>query len=146
MLSWLRDLWRGAEHLGEAALHGAGALATGALAAVLGVLTGNVFAAWQQLERALRYLETVGGSWVEDITSHLIRVITYDIPHFAMTAFWWVTHPDALAEALFWHLVRQLEDRAWQAAEYLGQFALALVTRNAGRLARLAEHIIAAVL
>jgi hypothetical protein len=146
MLSWLRDLWHRAENLGESALSGAASLATGAIAAVLGVLTGNVFAAWQQLEQALRDMETIAGAWTSEITTGVIRLITYDIPHYAMTAWWWVTHPAQLAESLFWHIIRQLEDRAWQAAEYLGEFALALVLRNARRLVLLAEHIITAIL
>jgi hypothetical protein len=62
------------------------------------------------------------------------------------TAWWYVTHPASLAALLFWPLVKLLEDNAWAAARVLGTFTLALATRNARRLAQLAEDIIAAVL
>jgi hypothetical protein len=43
-------------------------------------------------------------------------------------------------------VVHQLEERAWQIAPYLGKFLLALLVRNVGRVARLTETIVAAIL
>lgn len=146
MLSWLDRIWHGAEGLIGSGVHAAASLATRGIAAVLSWLTGNVSDAWTDLERAAGYEERELGGWIDDVTGHLWRIITYDIPHYAMTAYWWVTHPADLADVLTWHAVRFLEDHADQAAEYLGRFALALVLRNSRQLVHLAERIIEAVL
>src|SRR6266705_6789863 len=85
--------------------------------------------AWQHIYVPLfgfaRWLETLLHKW-------------------AYTAWWYVTHPGALAGLLFWPLVHLLEDNAWQAGRVLGEFTLALVARNTRRLAQLAEDIISA--
>jgi hypothetical protein len=77
-------------------------------------------------------------AWVQRLY-HLILTWAY-------VAWWWVTHLDALADALLLHLVGSLERSAWDVAGKLGRFALALVTRNLARFLQLAESIIAAVL
>jgi hypothetical protein len=63
----------------------------------------------------------------------------------AYVAWWWVTHLADLAEALVYHLVRSLEVHAWDIADKLGTFALALVARNLRRFAHLIETIFVAV-
>lgn len=146
MLSWLDKIWHDAGAALGAGAHAAADLATRGLAAILSWLTGNVSAAWDDLERAAGYEERLLGGWIDDVTGHLVRIITYDIPHYAMTAYWWVTHPAQLADVLGWHLVRFLEDHADQAATYLGRFAISLVLRNTRQLVRLAEHIIVSIL
>lgn len=76
----------------------------------------------------------------------LHEILTYWIPHYAFTAWWWVTHPASLVSILGWHIVRWLEDHAWEAAHWLGGFVTALVLRNTRTVAHLAESIISAVL
>ena len=117
-----------------------------ALASLVDTVFGNVTGAWgdlaqwfESLPAALAHLNT----W---LYAHLRQLVTHDIPVYAQGAYWWVTHPGDLANLLFWHLVRSLENQAWTAAEYLGEFIVALIARNALRVARLAETILAAVL
>lgn len=82
-----------------------------------------------------------GAVWVkfDEITSHFI-------PDWAYKAWWWVTHPAALAAMLLWHLVAALERNAFAAAQHLAEFALHLVLHNLRRLLHLAEAVLVAVL
>jgi hypothetical protein len=146
VLNWLRNLLDSAARgIGDGADKLARAAAAG-IASVFAYVSGDVSDAWDTLERAADGLEQYLTEVLAEHTRELIRLFTYDIPHFAETAWWWVTHPAQLAEALGWHLVRWLEDNAWTAADYLGQFALALILRNVRRIAHLAEHVITAIL
>lgn len=62
------------------------------------------------------------------------------------TAWWWITHLDALADAMIFHIAISLEKNAWQLATILGKFTLSLILANARKIAVLAEDIITAVL
>jgi hypothetical protein len=106
----------------------------------------DVTSAWDDLLHTAEGIET--GAWHlgRAVWRQFNRVLTYWVPHFAMTAWWWVTHPDQLALVLFWWTLHYLERFAWTAAQYLGEFALALVMRNLRRFLHLAEEILAAVL
>jgi hypothetical protein len=146
MLGWLSGIIRKGVHLLGEGAGDLGSLALQGITAVVSFIFGDVGSAWDDMVTAWHYLQQVGSALDGHVVAALIRLITYDIPHYAMQAFWWVTHPAQLAETLGWHLVRFLEDNAWTAAGYLGKFILALILRNAGRVARLAEDIITAIL
>lgn len=62
------------------------------------------------------------------------------------TMWHYFTHLADFADLLFWFLVAALESRAWDVADKLGEFLLALIIRNLGRFARLLETIIDAVI
>lgn len=118
----------------------------GGLASILDIIFGRVGSAWDDLASTVRSFEGLVHSYASSVWNQLDKILTYYIPTFAMTAWWWVTNPDALAQVLLWHVIKWLEYYAWTAAQYLGEFVLALVVRNLKRLALLAETIIAAVL
>jgi hypothetical protein len=121
-------------------------LATGGLAALVDLVFGNVDGAWEELAKAGQGLEHFISKHADAIYAALRRIITYDIPHFAMTAWWWTTHPHQLADQLYWHIVYWLEQRAWSTGQYLGEFALSLLMHNARRFIHALEVIVAAVL
>lgn len=76
----------------------------------------------------------------------LARDARRDITRWAWPAFWYITHPAALAGLLGDALVDWLEANSWRVAQRLGSFALHLVLANTRRLAQLAEDIITAAL
>lgn len=69
-----------------------------------------------------------------------------DLQKWGYTAWWYITHPAALADLLILYLATSAEKQAWALARTLGTFGLALVVRNLPRFLRLAEDIITAVL
>lgn len=77
-------------------------------------------------------------SWADTIYKRLIE--------WGFTAWWWITHLDKLADAMIFHIAASLEKNAWQLADQLGQFVLALLLRNAKRVLQLLESIVSAVL
>lgn len=146
MFDWLthtaRSVWHGVTSDVSSFVHGV-------LAGLVGLLTtlfAHVTGAWDDLERAAHDLEVGAKLYGESLWRKLSEIVGYWIPHFAYTAWWWVTHPSALAETLTWHIVAWLERNAWVAGRYLGEFTLALLARNPRRIARLAETIVTAVL
>lgn len=64
----------------------------------------------------------------------------------AWVAFWWISHPAALAERLIFWIAASLERNAWALAGILGKFFTALFVRNLARAVRLLETILTAVL
>lgn len=68
-----------------------------------------------------------------------------DLLKWGYTAFWFITHPAALAERLIFDIANSLEKHAWQLGGKLGTFLLSLVARNIPKLAALIEEIITAV-
>lgn len=64
----------------------------------------------------------------------------------AWVAFWYITHPAALAERLIFWIAASLERNAWALAGILGRFLTALFVRNLARAVRLFETILTAVL
>lgn len=117
-----------------------------AIAGLFGTITNDVADAWHDLAGDVLAVAEGARLLGREFFRNINRIVNWWLPRFAVTAWWWVTHPDDLASVLFWHLVKWLESRAWEAGRYLGNFALALITRNVGRVARLAEEIITAVL
>jgi hypothetical protein len=107
--------------------------------------------------RLLDELRHLVWSWIVDVRnwawSHIwVPLKSYadqiwrDLLKWGYTAWWYITHPAALAELLGDPLVLWLEVNAWRIGRQLGTFALALVVHNLRRFAQLAEDVIAAVL
>lgn len=146
MLNWLRSVaGTVAAWLGKAGGNVVN-LAIGGIAAIFDLVTGNVSGAWTRLQQVIADVLGLSRQVLDDITQHLVTLLKHLIPRYAMTAWWWVTHPDDLASVLFWYLVKWLEARAWTVGKYLGDFALSLVAHNVKRLALLVEDIVKAVL
>lgn len=62
------------------------------------------------------------------------------------TAYWYVTHPQALADLLLQYLLVSLQKSAWTVARVMGEFIFKTVMANIPRFATLIEQIIADVL
>jgi hypothetical protein len=116
------------------------------LAAAVEFVFKDVTSAWTSFEHATLRLADSLGHDAEAKYRELERLVLYDIPHYAITAWWWITHPGDLADQLGWHIVRWLEDHAWEAAHWLGGFGVSLVLHNARRFTAAIESILAAVL
>lgn len=146
MLNWLLGTIGGwFSSVGSAVYNFVKTLLAG-ITGVLDLIFGRVGSAWDELVNSARSVESMIHSYASSVWNVLDRILTYYIPTFAMTAWWWVTNPDALAQVLLWHLVKWLEVWAWSVAQYLGEFILALLVRNLRRVALLVETILAAVL
>lgn len=117
-----------------------------ALAGLFGQVTTDVSGAWDDLTANLDALATGHKSLLTELLGKLEQIVKHWIPRYAITAWWWIEHPDQLAQRLLWFLLHQLERYAWTAGKYLGRFTLALLTRNVRHVAALAEEIITAVL
>lgn len=117
-----------------------------AIGGVLGTITNDVADAWHDFTGDMAAVAEAVRQFGLEIYRDARRIIGYWIPRYAITAWWWVTHPDELASVLFWHLIKWLEARAWTAGRYLGNFLLAMIVHNVRRLAHLVEEIVAAVL
>jgi hypothetical protein len=146
VLNWLRSTIDGWLGLISRAIREFVHAVVGAVVGALESLFRNVTGAWDDLVTAARELESSAWHLGRALWHQLDRIITYWVPHFAMTAWWWVTHPDQLAHVLYWHTIRYLETYAWQTGRYLGEFATALVVANLRRFTLLVEDIIHAVL
>lgn len=116
------------------------------IAGVLDTLFSDVTRAWHDFTHSIALWATEAGRYLDAVYHQLERIITYDLPHFAYTAWWWVTHTAELAEVLFWHLLALLEKYAWTAARYLGAFFLALIWHNLDEFVAVIEYVIDAVL
>jgi hypothetical protein len=116
------------------------------IAGVVSVVFHAVTSAWDEFWQACRELEAGAFRFARAAYRRIDELLRYWIPHFAITAWWWVTHPSELASVLFWHLIRWAEVRAWTAGRYLGNFVLAVIVHQLRRVLWLAEHVLAAVL
>lgn len=146
MLRWLERLFGGIGGRVDrtiAALIRAGL--SGIAAAVEFVFT-DVTREWTQLVNDARGFARWTGEHARGIYNALHEILTYWIPRYAFTAWWWVTHPASLVSILGWHIVRWLEDNAWDVAHWLGGFVTAVILRNPRRVAHAVEQIIAAIL
>lgn len=146
MLSWLERILGEIGGAVSSAVRAAISFVVGGLTSLLSGLFGLVKEAWGVLALAGGDLERAAQAFGESVWDRLAAVITHLIPRYAMTAWWWVTHPDQLARVLLWWVLHWLEQEAWTAGLYLGEFVLALIRRNVRRVALLAETIIHAVL
>lgn len=76
--------------------------------------------------------------WVQDLYDKMTR--------WAYTAWFYVTHPDALAEVLFWSLWGVFTRNALTVSRSIGEWALRMVLQNAVTGVKLVEQIITDVL
>jgi hypothetical protein len=146
VLGWLRRIvgfgWSGVTDAIKAFVH----TVVGGIAGVVSLVFHAVTGAWDELTSAAAELENGAHQLGRSLWHKLSEIVGYWIPHFAFTAWWWVTHPDQLARTLLWYLVAALEREAWTAGQYLGEFGLALFTRNLRRFLHVLEHVFTAVL
>lgn len=146
MIRWLEHLISGAGRAVASPISRLIGWAVGGLTAILDSIFGDVTTAWKDATGAAHALEVMTDHFGAGVFSALHRLITYDIPHFAMTAWWWITNPHQLASVLYWHVIYWLEQRAWDTGRYLGEFLTSLILHNMRRVAHLLEAILAAVL
>lgn len=146
MFGWLKRFLDDAEHLLPQPVRDALSWTAQAIGGILALVTGNVTGAWHDFTAVWDALRSGTADFAHELLKQLEAVIVHWLPRYAITAWWWVTHPLELARVLTLYVVHQLEERAWQIAPYLGRFLLALLVHNAARVARLTEAIVAAVL
>lgn len=146
MLNWIRQFFGNPLGTLDSTVRAVVQAVVSGLAGVIDTVFGRVTGAWGDLERAVEAGALAADHWALAVFRQLHQIITYDIPVFARTAWWWVTHPGQLARMMFWDLLRLLENNAWTAAHYLGTFAVSLILRNPRRIARAAEAVLAAIL
>lgn len=109
--------------------------------------------AWREIRAAEQLAQRLVGdvrSWAyRDIWLPLEQAATdlrRDLVHWGYTAWWLVTHPDALAARLGDALVSWLEANAWAVGRRLGTFLLALLTHHIRQVLMLLEDVASAVL
>lgn len=146
MLGWIERLLGAAGRGISAGILSLLHLGLSGIASVIEFVFGDVTRAWTNLVHTGRDFADSVIRHAEELYRWINRIITYYIPRFAYTAWWWVTHPDSLVQVLGWYIVSWLESKADQVAYYLGGFLLSLMLRNMRDVARLAERIISAVL
>lgn len=146
MFGWLKRFLDDAEHLLPSPVRDALQWTAQAIGGILGLVTGNVTGAWRDFTAVWDALRAGTADFARELLGQLEAIIVHWIPRYAITAWWWVTHPLELASVLTLYVVHWLEARAWQVAPYLGKFLLALLVHNVARVARLTEAIVAAVL
>jgi hypothetical protein len=146
VFSWLAGLGRRAYHDVTGFVGSAAHAVASGLVGLLSLLFGHVTGAWDDFTRAMGDFRKTVEDYCREAWRKAEEVIRYWIPHFAYTAWWWVTHPDQFAHVLLYHLVAWAEREAYTLARHLGEFGLHYVRHNVRRLAHLAEAVIAAVL
>lgn len=146
MPGWLENILDLAEKLLPAPISHVISGTIGGILSVLNAVTGNVTGAWHELAIAFDALRAGHFELLTTLENVLASIIGHWIPHYAITAWWWVTHPDQLAQQLSLYTVKWLEQQAWTIAPYLGRFVLALIVRNVRRWLPVVEHIITAIL
>lgn len=108
---------------------------------------------WKQIRATIALLYQQIGRVVRWAWDHIFRplwawtqFLWRLVKAWAWVAFWYITHPGALAERLIFWIAASLERHAWELAASLGRFFTALFVRNLARAVRLFETILAAVL
>jgi hypothetical protein len=146
MLEWLHHQIDSIGGRVTGAIKDAAHVVASGLGGLVTMVFGRVTTAWHDMTSAAVILERAAGEFGAAAWGQLHALITHWIPAFAMTAWWWVTHPEQLARTLGWHIVAFLESHAEQAAQYLAMFALHLIRTRLRSLLTVAEHVITAVL
>lgn len=146
MLDWLRRFVESAAGLVPSPVADLVQWSVQAIGGLLGTVTFNVADAWHNLTIMFDAVRAAHDLFGTSVLGQLEKLITYYIPHFAITAWWWVTHPEQLARVLLWYLVHEMERQAWTIGKYLGEFVLAILAHNSRRVAILLEDIITAIL
>lgn len=146
MLKWLERLFAGTAGRVDRAIAALIQAGLSGIATAVEFVFTDVTRQWTDLVNDAKDLAHWLGQHARGIYDTLREILTYWIPHFAFTAWWWVTHPSSLTQILGWHLVAWLEAHAWEVAHWLGGFVTSLVLRNPRRFAHAVEQIITAIL
>lgn len=119
------------------------------LARALSVLYHQLLADVRALIDRIGAAVTAALRWVEQHVYLPLKAfadqIWNDLKKWGYTAWWYITHPESLAELLVMPLADSLERHAWAIARKLGTFIVALISANIERIAILAEDIITGV-
>ena len=84
--------------------------------------------------------------WIErDILAPLIRAWHW-ILHEGAIMWHYISHPALLVDYLWEHLIIKIEREAWNVADRLGRFAVALIWRNLNHFLILIEDVLDAIL
>lgn len=146
MLNWLSSFVSGFAGSVTADIRNFVHWAIHGIAGVMSTVFHQVTSAWDDYYRAARTFADGAFKFARNVFRMIERIVTYWIPHYAIYAWWWITHPDKLAARLGWHIVSWIERESWAVAGRLGKFTLHLITRNARHVAALMEEIVTAVL
>jgi len=146
VLNWVRNTWNSVTGTVASGVDSAIQAVISALAGLIDTVFGHVYGAWEDLATDLEHAARFAETHALAIYHQLYHIITHDIPLYAYTAYWWVTHPASLAHVLFWHVIRELEDNAFTAARYLGSFLTGLIWHNLRLFISTVEDILDAVL
>lgn len=123
----------------------------------LAKLAAFISRVYDDLQRAVNNLILRIASTAEALTKWVLRniydplkeyadQIWADLKKWGYYAYWYITHPAALAEVIIFPLATSLEKHAWQLAGQLGKFALSLVLANIKPFIHLIEDVIDSVL
>lgn len=145
MLSWLESFVSAAGSLIPSPIRDFVHWALHGIVGVVSTVFHDVVSAWDYYYAAITGFVREATHFADAVFHQLSRIITYYIPHYAIYAWWWITHPEQLAERLFWYIVKALERHAWAAARVLTEFTMRLIMHNLRHVAALAEDIITAV-
>lgn len=145
VLSWLESFITAAGSLVPSPIRDFVHWALHGIVGVVSTVFHQVTSAWDSLASSTAAFSRDLAGFADVVFHQLWRVITYYIPHYAIYAWWWITHPEQLAERLFWYIVKALERHAWAATQVMGKFVLNLIHHNVRHLAAVMEDIITAV-
>ncbi|HEY6278453.1 MAG TPA: hypothetical protein VIX86_19230 [Streptosporangiaceae bacterium] len=126
------------------------------IAGLIAAVRKDLRTVWHDTLAELDRLRALAAGWIKDVRAWAYRDIWLPLSadtawlkthllKWGYTAWYYITHPDMLANILLDPLITLIERQAWTVAARLGTFTLALAVHNIRRLAQLAEDIIAAV-
>jgi hypothetical protein len=115
------------------------------IAGIVSTVFHQVTSAWDEYYRAAETFADGAFKFARNVFRELYRIVTYYIPHYAIYAWWWITHPKQLAARLGNDLVNWLEAHSWAVAAKLGKFTLHLIYRNIRHVAALMEDVFTAI-
>lgn len=116
------------------------------ITAVWNDLKAAVVALIKRIEAAATAVTNWAIKNIWDPLKKFADLIWADLLKWGYTAWYYITHPDKLAELLINDIVTSLERHAWSIAQRLGSFTLALISRNLPRIIQLIEDILTAVI
>lgn len=110
-----------------------------------------------QIVQAVTDLAATAWRWVQDAIGWIVQNIYTPLANavadlvdkmtrWAYTAWFYVTHPDALAQVIFWALWGVFARNAYSVARYVGEWALRLILTQTISSVQLVEQIVSDVL
>jgi phage-related protein len=168
MLNWLRSAFDRATGSISSTIAGWVHDVVAGLYSFLHVIFGGIDDAWKDFTSGLDTLGSAiaafGSSvahdmdllflhWIPGIISWVTRVVwalakeAWDwITHEGATIWHYITHPADLVDLIWEAFLAKLEATAWDTADYLGKFAIALVWKNIDKFLALIEDVLDAIL